>query len=435
MDHLVLEIGLALGLIAIAMGLAEKLHISNVPLLIIMGMIVGPHAPTFGYLDFKFIETESLITFMGRMGVLFLLFYLGLESNVTRLIKAGRSIVVGGSIYISINFLVGLVYAYMTGFELRETLIIGGILTVSSSAIVAKILFDYRRTANPETELILGITMFEDVFLAIYLSLISGIVLSGATSLSGVVASGGVALGFIVGLVVLGRMVTPWLNKLFKISSSELFVVVVFACLFLLAGAGETIHVAESIGALLLGLILGETEHAERMEQLVVPFRDFFGAIFFFSFGLSIDPFTLGDAVWLAVGAAVLSLIGVTIAGFIVGNRARLNGISSLNIGFTLLARGEFSIIIVNLAIAGGLAAVLQPFAALYVLINASVSPLLAKESERIYDLGVKFADSFTRADDDADDDDDDADNADEDDEGTERHDPESDPRIVPRWE
>ncbi len=99
-------------------------------------------------------------------------------------------------------------------------------------------------------------------------------------------------------------------------------------------------------GALLLGLILGETEHSERMERLVVPFRDFFGAIFFFG---------------------------------------------SLNTSFTLLARGEFSIIIVNLALAGGLMAILQPFAALYVLILASASPLLAKESERIYGLFAKL--------------------------------------------
>jgi CPA2 family monovalent cation:H+ antiporter-2 len=184
------------------------------------------------------------------------------------------------------------------------------------------------------------------------------------------------------------------LNRLLRISSQEVFVVVVFACLFLLAGLGETIHVAESIGALLLGLILGETEHSERMERLIVPFRDFFGAIFFFGFGLSIDPFSLGGAVWLATGAALLSLIGVVVAGMIVGRRAKLSPVGSLNISFTLLARGEFSIIIVNLALAGGLMAVLQPFAALYVLILASASPLLAKESERIYGL---FAKLFSR--------------------------------------
>jgi len=393
-DNIILEIGLALALIAFAVALAHKLGLSNVPFLIIIGMAVGPHAPQMGIFDFRFIETGSLISYMGRIGVLFLLFYLGLESNVTRLIEAGRSILVGGTIYVGINFTVGFTFGYLAGFPLREALIIAGLTTVSSSAIVAKILFDYRRMANPETQIILGITMFEDVFLAVYLSLISGIVLSGATSVGGVLSSGGIALGFIIGLMVVGRWATPLLNRLLRISSNEVFVVVVFACLFLLAGLGETIHVAESIGALLLGLILGETEHSERMEQLVVPFRDFFGAIFFFSFGLSIDPFTLGGAAWLAIGAALLSLVGVIIAGLIVGRRAKLPTVGSLNTAFTLLARGEFSIIIVNLALAGGLMAVLQPFAALYVLILASASPLLAKESERIYAL---FAKLFSR--------------------------------------
>ena len=397
MDHLILEIGLALALIALAVGLAAKLGFSNVPFLIVIGMVVGPHAPQIGVFDFRFIETESLISFMGRMGVLFLLFYLGLESSVTKLIRAGRSILAGGSLYIGINFTIGFSYGYLTGFPLRETLIIAGLTTVSSSAIVAKILFDYRRTANPETELILGITMFEDIFLAVYLSLISGIILSGASSFAGVASSGGIALGFIVALLAVGKWATPVLNRLFRISSNEVFVIVVFACLFLLAGLGETIHVAESIGALLLGLILGETEHSERMERLIVPFRDFFGAIFFFSFGLSIDPFSLGGAAWLAVGAALLSLIGVVIAGLIVGKASKISPVGSLNTGFTLLARGEFSIIIVNLAIAGGLLAVLQPFAALYVLILASGSPLLAKESERIYGLYARVVTRLRR--------------------------------------
>ena len=397
MDHLILEIGLALALIAFAVGLAAKLGFSNVPFLIVIGMVVGPHAPQIGVFDFRFIETESLISFMGRMGVLFLLFYLGLESSVTKLIRAGRSILAGGSLYIGINFTIGFSYGYLTGFPLRETLIIAGLTTVSSSAIVAKILFDYRRTANAETELILGITMFEDIFLAVYLSLISGIILSGASSFAGVASSGGIALGFIVALLAVGKWATPVLNRLFRISSNEVFVIVVFACLFLLAGLGETIHVAESIGALLLGLILGETEHSERMERLIVPFRDFFGAIFFFSFGLSIDPFSLGGAAWLAVGAALLSLIGVVIAGLIVGKASKISPIGSLNTGFTLLARGEFSIIIVNLAIAGGLLAVLQPFAALYVLILASGSPLLAKESERIYGLYARVVTRLRR--------------------------------------
>ena len=391
MDHVILEIGLALALIGFAVALAAKLKLSNVPFLIIIGMIVGPHAPQIGVFDFRFIETGTLITFMGQLGVLFLLFYLGLEANVSRLIEAGPSILTGGSIYIAINFVLGLLYAYLVGFPFRETLISAGVVTISSSAIVAKVLFDYRRTANPETELILGITMFEDIFLAVYLSLISGIVLSGATSITEVLSSGGIALAFIVGLMLIGRFAIPLLNRVLQISSNEVFIIVVFGSLFLLAGLGETIHVAESIGALLMGLILGETRQVERMERLVVPFRDFFGAIFFFSFGLSIDPFTLGGAVWLAVGAALLSLVSVIVAGLIVGRRAKLSAVGSLNLSFTLLARGEFSIIIASLAQAGGLLGIVQPFAALYVLILASVSPLLAKESERVYDVVMKL--------------------------------------------
>ncbi|MGD9562664.1 MAG: cation:proton antiporter [Pyrinomonadaceae bacterium] len=397
MDHLVLEIGLALGLIAAAMVIANRFGLSTVPFLIVIGMVVGPHAPTIWKFDFRFVETEGLISFMGRMGVLFLLFYLGLESNVSRLIKAGRSILIGGSTYISINFLTGLAFAFFAGFGVQETLIVAGITTISSSAIVAKILFDYRRTANPETELILGITMFEDVFLAVYLSLISGIVLSTATSIGGVAVSGGIALAFIVGLIVAGRWATPLLDRFFSIASSEVFIVVVFACLFLLAGLGETIHVAESIGALLLGLILGETSHSQRMENLVVPFRDFFGALFFFSFGLSIDPFTLGGAIGMAVIAASLSLIGVTIAAVIVGRRMKLSLVASFNISFTLLARGEFSIIIATLALTGGLDPTIQPFAALYVLILASAAPLLAKESERIVGFYEQLTSYFER--------------------------------------
>jgi CPA2 family monovalent cation:H+ antiporter-2 len=203
--------------------------------------------------------------------------------------------------------------------------------------------------------------------------------------------SGAIALAFIVGLIALGRFATPLLNRLLKISSNEVFVLVIFAGLFLLAGLGETIHVAEAIGALLLGLVLAETEHSQRIEHLVVPFRDFFGAIFFFGFGLTIDPFALGGAVWLAVGAVILTVVGNVLAGILAGRTAQLSPQGSLNIGLTIVSRGEFSIIFANLAKAGNLIPIIQPFAALYVLILAIIGPVLTKESERIYDLSVKL--------------------------------------------
>ena len=387
MEHIVLEVGLALTLIAVAALISARLRFSVVPLLILAGMAVGPHAPKIGPLDFRFIESAPLIEFMGRVGVLFLLFYLGLEFSVSRLIKSGKSIVVGGSIYIGINFVLGLGYAALLGWPVKEVLVAAGITTISSSAIVAKVLFDLRRTANPETEMILGIIMFEDVFLAIYLSLVSGIVLSGATSVVGVLTSAGLALAFIVGLLGIGRLAIPLLNRAFRISSNEVFLLVLFACLFLLAGLGETIHVAEAIGALLLGLVLAETEHGERMAHLIVPFRDFFGALFFFGFGLTIDPFALGGAVLPVIGAVIVTLIGNVAAGLLAGKTAKLGAGPSLNVGLTIVSRGEFSIIMANLARNGGLLPVLQPFAALYVLILAVLGPLLTKESERIYEL------------------------------------------------
>jgi len=396
MDDLVLEIGLALLLIAAAALLALRLKISMVPLLIIAGMIVGPHVPKFGPIDLQFVESAPVINFMGRVGVLFLLFYLGLEFSVTRLIKAGRSIAVGGSTYIGINFTAGLIFAYLVGLPYREILIVAGITTISSSAIVAKVLFDLRRTANRETEMILGIIMFEDVFLAVYLSLVSGIVLSEATSAAGVVFTGVFVMTFIIGLIALGRVIAPWLNKALRISSNEVFLLVVFSSLFVLAGLGETLHVAEAIGALLLGLIFAETDQSQRIEHMVVPFRDFFGAFFFFGFGLTIDPFALGGAVWLAIGAVVLTIAGNLLAGIIAGRTSGLNGQESLNVGLTIVSRGEFSIILANLAKAGNLLPGLQPFAALYVLLLAIIGPVLTSQSERIYEMWRSLSERFS---------------------------------------
>lgn len=387
MDHLVFEVGLALVLIAAAGLLSARLRFSIVPLLILAGMVVGPHMPKIGIFDFRFVESAAIIEFMGRIGVLFLLFYLGLEFSVSRVIKSGRSIAVGGSIYIALNFTIGFAYAYLMGWPIREVLIAAGITTFSSSAIVAKVLVDLRRTANPETELILGIIMFEDVFVAVFLSIVSGIVLSKSGSFGGPIGAAALALGFILGFLILGRLAVPFLNKALRISSSEVFLLVVFASLFLLAGFAETIHVAEAIGALLIGLVLSETEHGERIEHLVVPFRDFFGGMFFFSFGLNIDPLTLGGAIWPALGAVILTVIGNVTAGVLAGRSAKLSNRESINIGFTIVSRGEFSIIMANLAKAGGLMPILQPFAALYVLTLAIMGPFLTKESERIYDI------------------------------------------------
>ncbi|MDO7907375.1 cation:proton antiporter [Paenibacillus sp. JX-17] len=388
MDHLVFEVGLAIVLIAAAGLISAKLRFSVIPFYILIGMAVGPHAMELWHFDFRFIESAPFIDFMGRIGVLFLLFYLGLEFSVGRLIKSGRSIVVGGSIYIGINFTLGLALGFLSGFAVAETLVIAGITTISSSAIVAKVLVDLKRTANPETEMILGIIMFEDVFLAVYISILSGLVLSDSSSIGGVLMSAGIALGFMLMVIIVGRKAVPLLNRILRIRSNELFALVIFGSLFLVAGFSETIHVAEAIGALLVGLVLAETEHAKRIEHLIMPFRDFFGAVFFFSFGLSIDPLALGgSAVWLAIAAVIVTLIGNFSAGMLAGKTSKLSPKASANIGLTIVSRGEFSIIMANLGKDGGLEEILQPFAALYVLVLAILGPLLTKQSKPIFNM------------------------------------------------
>ena len=385
MDHIIFEVGTALLLVLIASVLANKLKLSIIPFLIVVGMVVGPHAPTIGIFDFRFIESESLIGFMGRIGVLFLLFYLGLEFSVSKLIKSGRNIVFGGTVYVITNFVLGLAYGLLVGFPIYETLIIAGMLSVSSTAIVAKTLVDLKRTGNSETELILGMILFDDIFLAVFLSIMSGVLLGGATSVGGLILSVSISIGYMLLFFVIARKGTPLLNKMFNISSNEILIIVSFSCLFFIAGFSTLIHVAEAIGALLFGLALSETEHSKKIEHLVVPFRDFFGAVFFFSFGLSIDPLSLGNAVWIALGAVLITILANVVSGMIAGRKAGLSHKASLNIGLTVVARGEFSIVVANMGLAAGLMPALKPFSAVYVLVLAILGPLLARESKHIY--------------------------------------------------
>lgn len=384
-QNILFEVGLAIFILATAGFLASRLRFSIVPLLILAGLAVGPHMPKFWIIDFRFIESGPLIDFMGRLGVLYLMFYLGLEFSVGRLLKAHRAIFKTGLIYMAINFSIGLLFPFLLGWPLKEVLVVAGIMTISSSAIVAKLLVELKRAVRPETEMILGLMMFQDVFVAIYLSTVSGLVLTGSTSPVMVLKSALVALGFMVGVLLLGRKLISLLNRLLDIPSDEVFMLTLFASLILVAGFSESIHVAEAIGALLVGLVLAETEHVERIEHLVVPFRDFFGALFFFSFGLSIDPLSLPGAVWPAIIAVLLTVIGNFVSGMISGRMSGYSHRASANIGLTITSRGEFSIILASLAKAGALLPILQSFAALYVLILAVLGPLLTKESKWIY--------------------------------------------------
>lgn len=396
MDIVIFQLGLAVGLVSLVGLVSAKIRFSVIPFYILVGMILGPHVPQFGIIDLRFTESAVYIDFMGRLGVLFLLFYLGLEFSVSRLLKSGKSIVTGGICYVALNFLSGLLLGWMMSFPLKETLVICGIMTSSSTAIVAKVLVDLKRTANPETEIIMGMIMFDDLFIAVHMSLLSGLLLSGATSLAGIIGTTLTALGFILLFLFAGRKFIHLINKYLNINSSELFLLLILALLFLVAGFSETLHVAEAIGALMVGMVLAESVHVKRIEHMIVPFRDFFGAMFFFSFGLNIDPSTLSGAVGIAVIGVLLTIGCNFISGAIAGRVAGVSTRASFNIGFTLVSRGEFSIIMANIGKAGGLLPVVQSYAVLYVLILAVLGPMLTKESKTIYGWGLKLTQRFT---------------------------------------
>lgn len=406
MSHIViLEIGIAILLVALVGLLANRLRFSVIPFFIVIGMLLGNETyPTFiaeflrsmgnaqlietvdtVWKFFTFSESKPFIEFMGRLGVLYLLFYLGLEFSVGRLIKSGKSIVTGGSLYVLINFVSGLLIGWLMDLPFKELMVLCGLMTSSSTAIVAKVLTDLKRTANAETEVIMGMIMFDDLFIAMHISFLSGLILTGGTSFWAVAGTSLLALGFILTFLILGRKLIPTIDKLLQDKSSELFILIIFSLLFVIAGFSETIHVAEAIGALMAGLVFADSKYLKKIEAMVLPYKDFFGAMFFFSFGLSIDIYTLGGAVGWAALAAFVTIIGNLASGYFAARFSQLKPRTAFDIGFTLSARGEFSIIMANIGKAGGLLPVIQSFVVVYVLILSVVSPLLTKESRKIW--------------------------------------------------
>jgi len=194
----------------------------------------------------------------------------------------------------------------------------------------------------------------------------------------------GVALGGMLGGRLLRRHAVVWLNRALHLPSDATFLLVLFAAWCVVAGVSETLHMAEIVSMLLVGLVLAETEHRQRIARLIRPWRDFLGAFFFFYFGLTIDPFALQGVVGLALGAVGLTLAGTLLAGRLAGRAVGLASGASYTLGLPFVARGEFSLILAYLGEAEGRLPVLPPFAALYVLALALIGPLLATESAHI---------------------------------------------------
>lgn len=377
-------------LLAFSAWLSHTTRFSIIPFLMLLGMVFGPHGVVLGPVDLRIMETHPLIDLMSRFGILLLMFYLGLEFSLRSLVRSGKRLLQGGSIYIGLNLLRGVLLGVLLFGTVHETLIIIGITTFSSSAIVAKLLVDNQRLVRPETDLILGVMMLEDVVVAIYLTIISGILLSGSTQLSIVLFTLGKTL-FIIGLFLfIGWKSRLWIEHWLKEKSDEFTILFVIALLLSVAFLANLVGMAEAIGALMLGLILAEISEKQKIKEWITPMRDLFGAIFFFSFGLTIDFRTFDQALLPAVIAVLFTVVGNILAGIIAGRAVHYSWRQASYIGFSIMARGEFAIIVTSLALTAHLNPMLQPFAALYVLLLVMISPWLIKYSKPLYNRMIQ---------------------------------------------
>ncbi|WP_371741927.1 cation:proton antiporter [Herbiconiux sp. VKM Ac-2851] len=359
--------------------LGKQIGLPAIPIYMVVGLLASPY---FGWFPIDFVHGEY-IELIAVFGLILLLFNLGLEFDLDEFVgNAGKLIISGGS-YIAINMVVGFAFGFLVGWGTREALIIAGITATSSSAIVTKLLIELNRLANRETPMILGVTVVEDVFIAIYLAIVS-VVLSGETEIWPVVGKLAISFLFLVVMFTAARWGGRFVSRIFRTKDDELFTILFFGLAIMFGGLGEILGVTDAIGAFLIGLVLGATRYRNRIEHIAIPLRDVFGAFFFLNFGLGLDPSKFPDVI-----VPVLAAVGMTVALNIVAGQfvAWLNGLgpqAGINTTAILQNRGEFALILATLALGAGLDPRIQPFAGLYVLIMAIMGPILAVNSERI---------------------------------------------------
>ena len=366
---------LAAGILARA---GRRIGLPTIPFFMVAGIIFGPHTP-----GIALVEDPHDLEILAALGLILLLFHLGLEFNLDDLLAGGARLLGIGAVYLVLNVGGGLLLGLALGWGTSEALVIAGAVGISSSAIVTKLLVELKRLTRPESRLILGIIVVEDIFLALYLALLQP-VLGEATSAWQAAGKFAVALLFLVTLGAVARWGAPLVGRLIATPDDELLTVLFLGFAVFIAGLAEEFGVSAAIGAFMAGLVLAGSPVAHRVEQLVLPLRDAFAAVFFFAFGLTIDPGEAGDVAVAVVAAVLLSILLNTTAGVIAARLQGYNRVAAANIGFTTLGRGEFSLILASLAAVAGLDDRIGPFVAEYVLVLAILGPLLTARTRTL---------------------------------------------------
>ncbi|WP_435197581.1 cation:proton antiporter [Natronomonas sp. EA1] len=370
-----LEAGIVFAVLALGGAIALRARQSVIPAYILAGILVGP----FGA---GLVETREFIVLLRELGIVFLLFFIGLEFNLDRLLAARKRVVRAGGADLLINGTVGLVVGVVLGFTLFESLFVAGIVTISSSAVITKTLIDLGWIADPEAEAILTVLIVEDVAVAVYLAVLAAVALGGSPEGSAI--SLAISIAVIVALTVLAFKGTGILERLLDTDSDEQFLLRIVGMAVLVSGLALAAGVSEAVAAFFLGAAIGGTEQAHRVERVITSERDLYAAVFFLAIGLDTNPGLL-PAVALPLAVLVVATTASKLASGYMGGRAYgLDTRRSTRVALGLVARAEFSLVIAALAVQAGVDSRIVALAVGYVLVMSVLGTVLMRHSDPV---------------------------------------------------
>ena len=369
--HLLFQIVLVLALSAVVVFLGQKLKIPSIVGFLVTGVVVGP-----GFLGL--IEEPETVDLLAEIGIIMLLFTVGMEFSIRQLFNIRKTVFLGGGLQVGLTLLAGGVWAYLAGYAWNQSVFVGLLLMMSSTAIVLKLFQERAEMGTPQGRAVLGVLIFQDLLVIpamMMIPLLSGKVEHGADSPMFIL--GKVLLA--VPLVWLGtKYIIPFaLRQVVRTRNRELFLLSILVTGFSIAGAGAAVGMSLALGAFLAGLMISESEYSHQALGSILPFRDVFLSFFFISVGLLLDlDFVLAHGgTILAVTVGVLGL--KTLAAFGATKALRLPARTALITGLALSQVGEFSFLLSKAGLAQGLldTGTYQTFLAVAVLTMAS-SPL-----------------------------------------------------------
>ena len=356
--------------LAILARLAGRIGIPTIPLYLLAGLAFGEGGVI------PLVVADEFIEIGAQIGLILLLFLLGLEYSAQELISTMRTHSSVGVLDFVLNFAPGLLAGLLLDWDLNTALLLGGVTYVTSSGIVAKLLHEFGRSGNRETPIVLSLLVMEDLAMALYLPVVAGLLASGS-AMSSILAIAGALSG--VGLLLaLALKVDVGLSRIVFSHSDEALLLTILGLTVLTAGLAERLQVSAAVAALIVGIMLSGPA-AQGARQLLTPLRDLFAALFFAFVGLSVQPGSLPEALPVAVALAVVGIITKFVTGWVGAGWANIGPKGRVRAGLTLIARGEFSLAIAGLGIAAGVDADFGPVAIAYVLILAVLGPLLVR--------------------------------------------------------